>query len=177
VVQLDVDDGQRDEQRELPSPCHALGAVRGVKADQRLNPPVVWRHLWGKCGRRYLSAQILDDVMGGDVPRTFERDVECLATLVVTGLKVRMVVYGLEVPFGLLEPQYVLLRIFLLFALSLAGRRTIVALLLQLLVVLFREFLDFPTLLSVVARISGFTTLPPALLQEQPIVVLLLERA
>jgi hypothetical protein len=66
-----------------------------------------------------------------------------------------MVVYDPEVPFGLLEPQsilLVLLEVFLLFALPLVGRRAIIALLLQLLTVLFHEFLDFPTLLSVVAR-------------------------
>jgi hypothetical protein len=65
-----------------------------------------------------------------------------------------MVVYGLEVPFGILEPQsvlLVLLGVFLLFALPLAGRCAIIVLLLQLLAVLFREFLDFPALLSVVA--------------------------
>jgi hypothetical protein len=53
--------------------------------------------------------------------------------LTVAGLRVRMVVYGLEVPFGLLEPQsvlLVLLRVFLLFALLLVRRCTIVALLL-----------------------------------------------
>jgi hypothetical protein len=75
--------------------------------------------------------------------------------LTVAGLRVRMVVYGLEVPFGLLEPQsvlLVLLRVFLLFALLLVRRCTVIALLLQLLTVLFYEFLDSPALLSVVAR-------------------------
>jgi hypothetical protein len=65
-----------------------------------------------------------------------------------------MVVYSAEVPFDLLEPQsvlLVLLGVFLLFALPLAGRCTAVALLLQLLTVLFHEFLDFPALLSTVA--------------------------
>jgi hypothetical protein len=59
-----------------------------------------------------------------------------------------MAVYGLQFSFGLLEPQSVLLvlfRVFLLFALSLAGRRAFVALLLQLLAVLFHELLDFPS--------------------------------
>jgi hypothetical protein len=52
--------------------------------------------------------------------------------LVVTGLRLRMVVYGLQVPFGLLEPQsivFVLLGVHHLFALPLAGRRDIIALL------------------------------------------------
>jgi hypothetical protein len=128
-------------------------AVRGIEADRRLHPLVVWRRLSGRCGCRHLSTQILDDATGGDVPRTFEHNVECLTTLVVAGHRVRMVVYGLEVPFGLLEPQsilLVLLGVFLLFVLPLTGRRTVVALLLQLLMVLFCKFLDFPTLLSVV---------------------------
>jgi hypothetical protein len=151
VIQLDVDDGRGDEHQELPDPCHALGAVIGIEADRCLHPPVVWHRLWSWCDRRHLSTQILGDAMGGDVPRTSEHDVERRVVLVVAGLRVRMVVYGLEVPFGLLEHQYVLLRVFLLFALPLAGRHTIVALLLQLLAVLFHEFLDFPALLSVVA--------------------------
>jgi hypothetical protein len=75
--------------------------------------------------------------------------------LVVAGLGARMAVYDLEVRFGLLEPHSILLvliRVFLLFALPLVGRCVVVALLLQLLVVLFCEFLDFPALLSVVAH-------------------------
>jgi hypothetical protein len=91
------------------------------------------------------------------VPRTPEHGVECLATLVVTGLGVGMAVDGLQVPFGSLEPQIVilvLLGVYLLFALSfgstlsLAGWRGTFALLLlfQLLTVLFRELLDFPAL-------------------------------
>jgi hypothetical protein len=153
VVQLDVDDGQGDEQRELSGPCHALGAVRGVEANRCLHPPMVWHRLWGKCGRCHLSAQILDDATGDDVPRTSEHDVEHLVVLIAARLGVRMAIYGLEVPFGLLEPQsilLVLLEVFLLFVLPLTGRRTVVALLLQLLMVLFCKFLDFPTLLSVV---------------------------
>jgi hypothetical protein len=99
--------------------------------------------------------QVLDDATRGDVPRTSEHDIECLVTLIVTGLGIRMAVYGLEVPFVLLEPHSVLLilfRVCLLFALPLAGRHVITMLLLQLLVVLFHELLDFLTLLNVVAR-------------------------
>jgi hypothetical protein len=54
-----------------------------------------------------------------------------------------------------LEPHFVLLalfKVYLLFALPLAGRCAIVALLLQLLAVLFCKLLDLPALLSVVAR-------------------------
>jgi hypothetical protein len=93
--------------------------------------------------------------MGGDVSRASEHNIERLVMLVVTGLRVRMVIYGIEVPFGFLEPHSILLilfRVCLLFALPLAGRRAIAALLLQLLVVLFPELLDFSALLSVVAR-------------------------
>jgi hypothetical protein len=136
----------------------ALGAVGGIEVDRRLHPPVMWHRLWGRCGRRHLLVQILDDEKGGDIPRTSEHDVEHLAVVVDTGLGVRMSVYGLEVPFGLLEPQsilLVLLKVFLLFVLPLAGRRAIATLLLQLLMVLFCEFLDFPALLSAVARRVG----------------------
>jgi hypothetical protein len=93
--------------------------------------------------------------MGGDVSRASEHNIERLVMLVVTGLGVRMVIYGIEVPFGFLEPHSILLilfRVCLLFALPLAGRRAIAVLLLQLLVVLFPELLDFSALLSVVAR-------------------------
>jgi hypothetical protein len=53
--------------------------------------------------------------------------------LIVTGLGVRMVVYDIQVPFGLLEPQsviLVLLGVHLLFALPLVRRRAVIALLL-----------------------------------------------
>jgi hypothetical protein len=93
--------------------------------------------------------------MGGEVPRAFKHNVEHLAMLVVTGLKVRMVTYGLEVPFGFTEPHSILLVLFracLLFALPLVVRHAIAALLLQLLVVLFHELLDFLTVLGIVAR-------------------------
>jgi hypothetical protein len=66
-----------------------------------------------------------------------------------------MAIYGLEVPFVFLEPHFVLLvlfRVCLLFALPLAGRRAIPALLLQLLTVLFCKLLDFLVLLGAVAR-------------------------
>jgi hypothetical protein len=112
VIQLDVDDGQGDKQQELSDPCHALRAVRGVEADRRLHPPVVWGCPWGRRDRRHLSAQVLDDATGGDVPRASEHNVERLATLIVTGLGVRMAIYGLEVPFGFLGPHSVLLVLF-----------------------------------------------------------------
>jgi hypothetical protein len=139
----------------LHNPYHALGAVRGIEVDRRLHPPMVWRRLWGRCGLRHLSTQNLDDATRGDVSRTSEHDVERLAALIVAGLRVRMVIYGLEVPFGLLEPQsilLVLLGVFLLFALLMVGRRAVVVLLLQLLTVLCHVFLDFTALLYAVAR-------------------------
>jgi hypothetical protein len=88
MVQLDVDDGWGDEQRELPGPCHALGSVRGVEVDQRLHPLAVWHRLWGRCGGCHLSTQVFDDAVGCDVPRNPEHDVERLVSLVVTGLRV-----------------------------------------------------------------------------------------
>jgi hypothetical protein len=93
--------------------------------------------------------------MRGDVLRTSEHDVERLVMLGVTRLSIRMAIYDLEVPFGLLEPHSILLvlfRVCLLFALLLAGRRAIALLLLQLLAVLFRELLDLPALLGAVAH-------------------------
>jgi hypothetical protein len=102
--------------------------------------------------------------MGGDVPRASEQNIEHLEMLVVTRLEVRMDIYGLEVPFGFLEPHFVLLvlfRVCLLFALSLEGRRAIIALLLQLFTVLFYELLDLPALLDAVARgVMHWTTRP-----------------
>jgi hypothetical protein len=80
---------------------------------------------------------------------------ERLATLVVTGLGVGVVVDELQVPLGLLELHLLILfhlEIHLLFALPLAGRRTILAQLLLLLVELLCELLDFPALFHVVAR-------------------------
>jgi hypothetical protein len=126
VVHLNVDDGRGDKQRELPSPYHVLRAVRGIEAGRRLYPPVVSSRPWGRRGRRHLSTQVLDDVTGGDVLRASEHSVELLVTLILTGHGVRMAIYGLEVPFGFLEPHSVLLvlfRVCLLFALPLAGRR------------------------------------------------------
>jgi hypothetical protein len=143
------DDGRGGKQRELPDPCHALRAVRGVKADRYLHPSVVWGRPWGRRGRRHLSAQVLDDATGGDVPRAFEHNVERLMMLIVSGLRVRMAVYGIEVTFDFLEPYSVLLvlfRVYLLFTLPLAGRCAVAMPLLQLLVVLFCERLDFPAL-------------------------------
>jgi hypothetical protein len=164
VVQLDVDDGRRDKQRELPDPCHAIRPVRGVEADQRLHPPVVWGCPWGRHDHRHPSTQVLDDAMGGDVPRASEHNVECLVTLVVTGLEVRMAINCLEVPFGFLEPHsipLVLFRVCLMFALPLAGRRAIAALLLPLLAVLFHELLDLLALLGAVAcGVVHWTTHP-----------------
>jgi hypothetical protein len=75
--------------------------------------------------------------------------------LVVTGLRIRMVIYGLEVLFGFIKPHSVLLVLFkvcLLFSLPLVVRHAIAALLLQLFVVLFRELLDFPALLGIVVH-------------------------
>jgi hypothetical protein len=67
-----------------------------------------------------------------------------------------MTVAGLQVPFGFLEPQsviLVLLGVHLKFALPLVGRCVIFRLLLlQLLAVLFRKLLDFSALSGAVAH-------------------------
>jgi hypothetical protein len=127
---------------------------------------VVWGRPWGRYDSRHLLAQVLDDATGGDVPRSSEHNVEHLAMLVVTGLRVRMTIYCLEVTFGLLEPHSVLLvlfRVCLLFALPLAGRRAVATVLLQLLMVLFHELLDLPILLDAVAHgVVHWTMCPPS---------------
>jgi hypothetical protein len=105
--------------------------------------------------------------MGGDVPRASKHNVEHLAMLVVTRLGVRIAIYGLEVPFGFLEPHSILLVLFgvcLLFALPLAGRHAIATLLLQLLTVLFCELFDLPTLLDAVAHGVVLWTMGPSII-------------
>jgi hypothetical protein len=96
---------------------------------------MVWHCSWGRCDRPYLTAQGFDNAPGGNVLRAPEHDIEHLATLIVTGFRVGTAVNSLQVPLSILEPQsiiLVLLRVHLLFALSLAGRRTIFTLLLLL---------------------------------------------
>jgi hypothetical protein len=94
-------------------------------------------------------------VPGCDVLGTPEHDVEHLATLVVTELKVRRAIDGLKVPLGLLELHILillLLGIHLLFALQLVRRRSFLAQLLLLLTELLRELPDFLALSHAVAR-------------------------
>jgi hypothetical protein len=74
---------------------------------------------------------------------------ERLATLVVAGLRVGVAIDGLQFPLGILKLHlcvFLLLRVHLLLALPLEGRRAIVALLLHLFVELFHELLDLPAL-------------------------------
>jgi hypothetical protein len=81
--------------------------------------------------------------------------VECLAMLFGVRVRVRVVLYSLQCPLGVLELHLlilVLLRIDLLFALPLAGRRDILAQLSMLLMELFHELLDFPALSDDVVR-------------------------
>jgi hypothetical protein len=115
----------------------------------------MWGCFW--CwGRRYnFSVQGLDNAPGRDVPRTSEHDVEHLAALVVAGLRVGVAIDSLQCPPGILELHlyvFLLLRVYFLFALLLAGRRAILAWLLHLLAKLFRELLDLPALRRAMAR-------------------------
>jgi flagellar biosynthesis protein FliQ len=74
---------------------------------------------------------------------------ERLAALAVAGLRVGVAIDGLQCPLGILKLHlcvFLPLVVHLLLALPLAGRRTILALLLHLFVKLFRELLDLPTL-------------------------------
>jgi hypothetical protein len=81
--------------------------------------------------------------------------VECLATLVGARVRLGVAVDGFQCPLGVLELHLLLLfglRVDLLFALLLMGRRAFLArLLLHLLTELLYELLDFPTLLDAVA--------------------------
>jgi hypothetical protein len=93
MVQLDVGNSWGDKKRELPDTRHALGAVRGFELNQCLDPLVVQRCSWCRRRGRNFSAQGLDDASGRNVPRTPEHDVERLAALVVTGLRVWLITF------------------------------------------------------------------------------------
>jgi hypothetical protein len=74
---------------------------------------------------------------------------ERLAALVVTGLRVRVAIDGLQCPLGILKLHlyvFLLMGVHLLLALPLAGRHAILVLLLHLFTELFRELLDLPAL-------------------------------
>jgi hypothetical protein len=74
--------------------------------------------------------QGFDDAPGCVVPRTFEHDMECLAALIVIGLRVKVDIDGLQCPPGILKLHlyiFLLLRDLFLFTLTLAGRRTVLA--------------------------------------------------
>jgi hypothetical protein len=93
---------------------------------------------------------------GRDVPRAVVDDVELLAALIVTGLKVRVVIDDLDRPLGILE-LHLLLVIALtgnvLLAFPLAGRCAITAgLLLLLLMELLCKLLDLTALLGTAAH-------------------------
>jgi hypothetical protein len=86
---------------------------------------------------------------GRDGPGTSEHDVECLAALVIAGLRVGVAIDGVQCPLGILELHlcvFLLLGVHLLLALPLAGRRAILALLLHLFTELFHELPDLPAL-------------------------------
>jgi hypothetical protein len=138
-----------------PRARHALGTVGGVKLNQSFHPLAVRCYFRCRGCSRYLSAQGLDDAPRRDVPRTSDHDMERLTTLVVTGLRVRVVIYYLQCSTGILELHlyvFLILRVHFLFALLLVGRRAILALLLHLFVELFCEFLDLPALRCTIAR-------------------------
>jgi hypothetical protein len=98
VVQLDVGDGQGDQQRELTGTSHALGAVKGVEPNWGFHPLAVQCRFRRRSRRRNLPAQGLDDTSRRDGPGTSEHDVEHLAALIVTGLKVGVAIDGLQCP-------------------------------------------------------------------------------
>jgi hypothetical protein len=145
VVQLNVGDGRGDQQQELPGAGHAFGAVEGVEPNRGFHPLAVQCSFRRWSSRRNLSARSLDDTPEHVGPRTSKHDVERLAVLVVTGLRVGVAMDGLQCSLGILRLHlyiFLLLGVHLLLALPLAGRHAILALLLHLFTELFRELLD-----------------------------------
>jgi hypothetical protein len=145
MVQLDAGNGWRDNQWKLAGSSHALGTIRGIKADSRLHPLVVQHCIGGRSGW-------IDDAPRCNVPGALEHDVERLIVLIVAGLKVGMTVDGLHLPLGVPKCHVLILVSFgvhLLFALPLTGRRAFLARLLLLLTKLFCELLDLLTLFDV----------------------------
>jgi hypothetical protein len=154
MVQLNVEDGRGDQKRELIGTGHALGAVGGVEHNRGFHTLVVQCHFRCWSRRRDLPTQGLDDTSGRDGPGASEHDVERLAALVVTGLRVGVAIDGLQCPLGILKLHlyvFLLLGVDLLFALPLAGRHAILVLL-HLFAELFRELLDLPALHHGMAR-------------------------
>jgi hypothetical protein len=76
VVQPDIGNGQGDEQRELSSTHHVLGAVRGVEADRCLHTLVMGCHPRRRCDRRHCSTQGLDNAPRRNIPGAPVHDVE-----------------------------------------------------------------------------------------------------
>jgi hypothetical protein len=108
-----------------------------------------------RSGRLYLPTQGLDDASGRNVPGAPEHDMECLAALIVPGLRVGVAVDGLHLPLIVLECHFFVLlffRINFLFALPLARRRTFLMRLLLFLAELFYKLLDLSTLTRTVAH-------------------------
>jgi hypothetical protein len=155
MVQLNVGDGQGDQQREQPSVGHALGVVGGVEPNQGFHPLAVRCCFWCRSRRCNLSVQSLDDTPRRDGPGTSKHDMEHLAALVVAGLRVGVATDGLQCPLGILKLHlcvFLLLGVQLLLTLPLVGRRAILALLLHIFAELFRELLDLPALRRGMAR-------------------------
>jgi hypothetical protein len=124
MIEPNIGDGRGDNQWKLADSYHVLGAVRGVEPNRRLHPLVVGHRSQSRCSCSYHPAQRLDDTPGHDVLGTTIHDVELLAALVVAGIRVRVVVDGLERPLGILELPLLLLvtlRDNLLLAFPLAG--------------------------------------------------------
>jgi hypothetical protein len=98
MVHLDVEDGQEDQQPELPGAGHALGAVEGAEPNRGFHPLAVQCCFRRQSCCRNISAQSLDNAPGHDGPGTSEHDGEHLAALIVAGLKVREAINSLQCP-------------------------------------------------------------------------------
>jgi hypothetical protein len=150
-----IGDDWGDKQRELPDAHHALRAVGDIEPNQSFHPLTVrcCFRCWGRS--RNLSTQGFDDAPRRDVLGISERDMERLAALVVAGLRVGVVIDGLQCPPGILELHlyvFLLLWVHFLFALPLAERCVVLALLLHIVTKLFHELLDLPTFRRGMAR-------------------------
>jgi hypothetical protein len=88
MVQPNVGDGRGDEQQELSSSRHVLGAVGGVQTNRHPHPLMVGHCPRHRRSRRHRSARSLDDAPGPDVPIATVHEVEHLAMLIGAGVGV-----------------------------------------------------------------------------------------
>jgi hypothetical protein len=145
----------QDEQWELPSSHHVLGAVRGVEADQHLHPLVVGCRPWSRRDCRHRSAQGHDGMSRHNVPGAGIHHVEGLVMLISARVRVKVVIDHLQHLLGVLVLHLlilIVLWIHYLLALLLPRRSVVlVRLLLLFLTHLHRKLFYLPAIFDVVA--------------------------